>query len=56
MKRSCVWQTYGSEKRKVTYSAGANESEIDFVLVGKGNRKYLRYVKIIPGRRCKGKI
>ena len=37
------------EKRKVTYSAGGNESEIDFVLVGKGNRKYLRDVKVIPG-------
>ena len=37
------------EKRKVTYSAGGNESEVDFVLVGKGNRKYLRDVKVIPG-------
>ena len=37
------------EKRKVTYSAGGNESEIDLVLVGKGNRKYLRDVKVIPG-------
>ena len=33
----------------MTYSAGGNESEIDFVLVGKGNRKYLRDVKVIPG-------
>ena len=24
-------------------------TEIDFVLVGKGNRKYLRDVKVIPG-------
>ena len=31
------------------YSAGENESEIDFVLVGKGNRNYLRDVKVIPG-------
>ena len=37
------------EKRNVTYSAGGNESEIDLVLVGKGNRKYLRDVKVIPG-------
>ena len=22
LKRGCVWQTHGSEKRKVTYSAG----------------------------------
>ena len=35
--------------RKVTYSARENEAEIDFVLVGKGNRKYLRDVKVIPG-------
>ena len=33
----------------MTYSAGENETEIDFVLVGKGNRKYLRDVKVIPG-------
>ena len=26
------------EKRKVTYSAGENVMEIEFVLVGKGNR------------------
>ena len=37
------------EKRKVAYSAGGNETEIDFVLVGKGNRQYLRDVKVIPG-------
>ena len=30
------------EKRKMTYSAGGNESEIDLVKVGRGNRKYLR--------------
>ena len=32
----------------MTYSARENEAEIDFVLVGKGNRKYLRDVKVIP--------
>ena len=31
------------------FSAGGNETEVDFVLVGKENRKYLRDVKIIPG-------
>ena len=35
------------EKRKVTYSTGGNGTEIDFVLMGKGNRKYLRNVKVI---------
>ena len=50
-KELCVANTWfrNGEKRKVTYSAGENESEIDFVLVGKGNREYLRYVKVIPG-------
>ena len=43
-KELCVANTWfrKGEKRKVTYSAGGNELEIDFVLVGKGNRKYLR--------------
>ena len=36
-------------EEKVTYSTGGNGTEIDFVLVGKGNRKYLRDVKVIPG-------
>ena len=31
------------------YSRGKNGTEIDFVLVGKGNRKYLRDVKVVPG-------
>ena len=33
----------------MTYSSGGNGTEIDFVLVGKGNRKYLRDVKVIQG-------
>ena len=50
-KELCVANTWfrKGEKRKVTYSAGENETEIDFVLVGKGNRKFLRDVKVIPG-------
>ena len=36
------------EQRKITYSMGGNETEFDFVLVGKNNRKYLRDVKAIP--------
>ena len=42
-----IWFRKG-EKRKVTYSAGENGTDIDFVLVGKENRKYLRGVKVIP--------
>ena len=41
MKKSYVWQTCGlkrKKKRKTTYSMGGNETEIDFVLVGKNNR------------------
>ena len=40
-KELCVAKTWfrKGEKRKVTYSAPENESDIDFVLVGKGNRK-----------------
>ena len=30
----------------MTYSTGGNGTEIDFVLVGKGNRNYLRDVKV----------
>ena len=47
-----MWQTHGfkkAEKKKVTFSAGGNETEIDFLLVGKRQRKYLRDVKVIPG-------
>ena len=33
----------------MTYSSGENDTEIDFVLVGKKKRKYLRDVKVIPG-------
>ena len=49
-KKLCVAKTWfrKGEKRKVTYSAGENKTEIDFVLVEKGNRKYLRDVKVIP--------
>jgi len=37
------------KKKKITFNAGGNETEIDFVLVGKNNRKYVRDVKVIPG-------
>ena len=36
------------EQRKITYSMGGNETEIDFVLVAKNNRKYLKEMKTIP--------
>ena len=49
-KELCVANTWfrKGEKRKVTYNAGGNESDLYFVLVGKGNRKYPRDLKVIP--------
>ena len=38
------------DKRKVTYSSGGNDIEINFVLVGKERRKCLRDVKVITGK------
>ena len=42
-KELCVANTWleKKEQRKTMYSMGGNETEIDFVLVGKNNRKYL---------------
>ena len=50
-KELCVANTWYKKRdeRKVTYSSGGNDTEIDFVLVGKEKRKYLRDVKVIPG-------
>ena len=47
----CVANTWFKKKegRKITYRAGGNETEIDFVLVGRNHRKYLKDVKVIPG-------
>ena len=47
----CVANTWfrKGEKRKLRYSSGENETEIDFVLVGKRHRKNPRDVKVIPG-------
>ena len=36
------------EERKIAYSIDGNKTEIDFALVGKNNRKYLKEVKAIP--------
>ena len=36
------------DQRKITYNMGKNETEVDFVLIGKNNRKYLKDVKAIP--------
>ena len=50
-KELCAANTWfkKKDKRKVTYSSTENDTEIDFVLVGKEKRKYLKDVKVIPG-------
>uniref|UniRef100_A0A0L8FGS5 Uncharacterized protein n=1 Tax=Octopus bimaculoides TaxID=37653 RepID=A0A0L8FGS5_OCTBM len=50
-KELCVANTWfrKTEKRKLNFSAGGNETETDFVLVGRKNIKYLRDMKTIPG-------
>ena len=51
MKRGCALANSWFEKkeqRKITCSMGGNETEIDFVLVGESNKKYLKDVKAIP--------
>lgn len=47
----CVAKTWlgKTEKRKVTFSAGGNETDIDFMLVSMDSRMYLWDVKTIPG-------
>ena len=49
-KELCVANTWfkKNEKNKITYSGGEHQTEIDFVLVGKQNRKYIKDVKVIP--------
>ena len=50
-KKLCVANTWykKNDKRKMTYSSGENGTEIDFVLVGKEKRKYLRDVNVMSG-------
>jgi len=47
MKGNYVWLIRGlkkTDKSKITFKSGMNESEIDFVLVSKKDRKHLRDV------------
>ena len=48
-KELCVTNTWfkKTDKRKITYSAGRCETDIDFVLVRKKYRKYIRDVKVM---------
>ena len=48
-KELCLANTWfeKKEQRKIAYSMGGNEIEIDFVLVDKNNRKYLKDVRAI---------
>ena len=46
----CVANTWfkKTNKRKITFKSGNNESEIDFILVSEENRKFVKDVKVIP--------
>ena len=46
----CVANTWfkKTDERKIMFKSGNNESEIDFILVSKENRKLLKDVKVIP--------
>ena len=46
----CVANTWfkKTDERKITFKSGNNESEIDFILVSKENRKFLKNVNVIP--------
>ena len=52
MSRDCLLQSITADSllapKKITYSMSGNETKIDFVLVGKNNRKYLKDMKNIP--------
>ena len=50
-KELCVTKTWFQKKhrRKVTFKAGEFATEIDFVLIGKEQRKYPKDIKTIPG-------
>ena len=47
----CVANTWfcKADKKKITYSVGGCETEIDFVIVGEKHRKYIRDVQVIHG-------
>ena len=45
----CSKHVIQEDKKKVTHSSGGNDTEIDFVLLGKKKRQYLRDMKAFPG-------
>ena len=49
-KELCVANTWfkKTDKRKITFNSGNNESKIDFILISKENRKFVKGVKVIP--------
>ena len=49
-KELCVANTWykKTDKRKIKFKSGNNDSKIDFILVSKKNRKFLKDFKIIP--------
>ena len=50
-KELCVANTWfrKKEQSKVTYRSGGDETEIDFIVIGKKDKKYIRDVKVVSG-------
>ena len=48
--RSFAANTWFIKKKKVTYSAAGNETEIVLVLVGNDRRQYPKDMRVIPGK------
>ena len=40
------------DSRLITYSSGGNQSQIDYILTKKDDRKRISDVKVIPGEEC----
>ena len=50
-KHLCIANTWSrkADKKKITYGSGCNESDINFCIIGKVDRKFLKNVKVITG-------
>ena len=50
-KHLCIANTWlrKADKKKITYGSGCNESEIEFYVMGKVDRKFLKNFQVISG-------
>ena len=47
-KQLCIANTWyrKADRKKITYGSGCNKSEIDFCIMGKVDRKFLKNIKV----------